>query len=68
MRSHFKHGSPQGQAATTEVLDAFSIAGPADYCLERLGQLYDMGVRRFQLMGPGVGARPHSSQTGAPVS
>ncbi|MFW0788683.1 LLM class flavin-dependent oxidoreductase [Gordonia sp. CPCC 205333] len=56
MRAHFKHGSPQSQAVTTEVFDAFSIAGPSDYCLDRLGKLYEMGIRRFQLMGPGAGA------------
>ena len=56
MNAHFTHGSRQSQALTDEVIDAFAIAGPVSYCLERLAELHEMGLRRFYLTGPGRGA------------
>jgi 5,10-methylenetetrahydromethanopterin reductase len=56
MHAHFKQGSRQSQQLDEETLDAFAIAGPASYCLERLSELYEMGLRRFYLTGPGRGA------------
>ena len=56
MHAHFKHGSRQSQELTDEVLDAFAIAGPVSYCMERLAELREMGLRRFYLTGPGRGA------------
>ena len=47
---------PLGQQVDDEALDAFAIAGPASYCVERLTELYEMGLRRFYLTGPGRGA------------
>jgi 5,10-methylenetetrahydromethanopterin reductase len=56
MNAHFTHGSPQSRALTDEVIDAFAIAGPVSYCIERLTELREMGLRRFYLTGPGRGA------------
>jgi hypothetical protein len=56
MHAHFRHGSAQSQQLDDEALDAFAIAGPLSYCLERLTELYEMGLRRFYLTGPGRGA------------
>lgn len=56
MTGHFTHGSPQSQALTDEVIDAFGVAGPASYCLDRLLELHELGLRRFYLTGPGRGA------------
>ena len=56
MNAHFSHGSPQSKALTDEVIDAFAIAGPPSYCLERFAELAEMGIRRFFVMGPGRGA------------
>ena len=55
MHAHFQHGSRQSQQLTDEVIDAFSIAGPVSYCLERLSELYAMGIRRFYFIGAGIG-------------
>jgi alkanesulfonate monooxygenase SsuD/methylene tetrahydromethanopterin reductase-like flavin-dependent oxidoreductase (luciferase family) len=49
MNAHFTHGSPQSKQLTDEVIDAFGIAGPPSYCLERVEQLKEMGVTRFFL-------------------
>jgi 5,10-methylenetetrahydromethanopterin reductase len=56
MTAHFTHGSRQSQQLTDEVIDAFAVAGPPSYCLERLDQLREMGLRRFYLTGPGLGS------------
>jgi hypothetical protein len=56
MHAHFQHGSRQSQRLTEDVIDAFSIAGPVSYCLERLDELFALGIRRFYLIGPGIGA------------
>jgi 5,10-methylenetetrahydromethanopterin reductase len=55
MTAHFTHGSRQSKQLTDEVTDAFAIAGPPSYCLERLAELREMGIRRFYLTGPGLG-------------
>jgi 5,10-methylenetetrahydromethanopterin reductase len=56
MHAHFTHGSRQSLELTDDAIDAFAIAGPLSYCLERLGELHALGLRRFFLMGPGRGA------------
>jgi len=56
MNSHFTHGSPQSKALTDEVIDAFAIAGPPAYCIERFADLAEMGLTRFFIMGGGRGA------------
>jgi 5,10-methylenetetrahydromethanopterin reductase len=56
MNAHFTHDSPQSKVLTDEVIDAFAIAGPPSYCLERFAELAELGLRRFFVMGPGRGA------------
>jgi 5,10-methylenetetrahydromethanopterin reductase len=56
MHAHFTHGSRQSQQLDDETIDAFAIAGPVSYCLDRLAELHEMGLRRFYLTGPGRGA------------
>ncbi len=56
MTAHFTQGSRQSQQLTDEVIDAFALAGPPSYCLERLEQLRELGLRRFYLTGPGLGS------------
>jgi 5,10-methylenetetrahydromethanopterin reductase len=55
MTAHFTHGSRQSKELDDEVIDAFAIAGPPAYCVQRLGELQEMGLRRFFLMGAGRG-------------
>lgn len=55
MDRHFTHGSPQSQPLTDELVDAFGVAGPADYCIERLLALADLGLGRLFVMGGGIG-------------
>ncbi|MDY7104912.1 MAG: LLM class flavin-dependent oxidoreductase [Actinomycetota bacterium] len=55
MNAHFTHGSPQSKALTDEVIDAFAVAGPASYCVERIEELIGLGIRRIFVHGPGRG-------------
>ena len=55
MNSHFRDGSPQSKALTDEVIDSFGIAGPAQYCIDRLAEIAEMGVSRV-VVAPGAAA------------
>ena len=55
MNHHFSHGSPQSQGLPPEVVDEFGIAGPPDYCIERLQELTKLGLTKLILLGGGIG-------------
>jgi 5,10-methylenetetrahydromethanopterin reductase len=55
MGSHFSDGSPQSQQLDEGVIDAFGIAGPAGYCVERMLELVSLGIRRIFVMGGAIG-------------
>ncbi len=54
MGQHFMHGSPQSGALTDETIDAFGIAGPPAYCLERIQALTDLGISKLFVLGAGI--------------
>jgi len=51
MHNHSVAGSAQEGAITGAFENEFAIFGPPDYCVERLGQLVELGVDRFILRG-----------------
>jgi 5,10-methylenetetrahydromethanopterin reductase len=55
MGAHFSHGSPQSKQLDDAVIDAFGIAGPPGYCIERLQELASLGIHRVFVMGAGIG-------------
>ena len=55
MNQHFSQGSPQSSPLTPEVIDAFGVAGPPGYCVERLRELIDLGITKLVLLGGGTG-------------
>ena len=55
MRAHFTQGSPQSKQLDDDLIDTFGIAGPASYCVERLQELAELGIRRVFVMGGGIG-------------
>lgn len=42
-------------AGAEELIDAFAIAGPADYCAARLREIADLGIRRIYIGTRAVG-------------
>jgi 5,10-methylenetetrahydromethanopterin reductase len=61
MGQHFTHGSPQSQVLTDDVIDAFGIAGPASYCLERIEALLEAGLTKLFVMGGGFRSDPEEA-------
>jgi 5,10-methylenetetrahydromethanopterin reductase len=55
MNHHFSHGSPQSEGLPPEVVDQFGIAGPPDYCVDRLQELAQLGLSKLILLGGGIG-------------
>jgi 5,10-methylenetetrahydromethanopterin reductase len=55
MDHHFTHGSPQSAVLTDDVIDAFGIAGPPSYCVERLLELVGLGLTKLFFLGGGFG-------------
>lgn len=55
MHGHFTYGSPQSRDLPADLVDAFGIAGPSTYCVERLSALAELGLDRLVLMGGGIG-------------
>jgi 5,10-methylenetetrahydromethanopterin reductase len=56
MTRHTQTGSPQADVLTDEFVDSFGIAGPADYCVERLRTLIDLGLDKLVIVGPSAGS------------
>ena len=55
MNRHFTDGSPHVRDLPPDLIDAFGIAGPPGYCVERLAALIDLGLEKLVLMGGGIG-------------
>jgi 5,10-methylenetetrahydromethanopterin reductase len=55
MTHHFTHGASQAAALSDDLIDAFSIAGPPSYCVERMLALAEMGISRI-VVAPGAAA------------
>jgi len=51
MHGHGRPGSAQAAAIPAEFERAFGVFGPPGYCVERLGELAELGIDRFILRG-----------------
>jgi 5,10-methylenetetrahydromethanopterin reductase len=49
MSDHVKIEAEHAQGLPAEVVDDFAIAGPVDYCVERLQALIDIGITKFNI-------------------
>jgi 5,10-methylenetetrahydromethanopterin reductase len=56
MRQHTRADSPQAAALDPAFVDHFGIVGPPDTCIERLRSLAALGIERFVIVGPSLGA------------
>jgi len=61
MRFHTRSDSPQAAQLDPEFVDQFGIVGPPSYCVERLQELYELGLERFTIVGPGMGSDPEEA-------
>jgi 5,10-methylenetetrahydromethanopterin reductase len=57
MYRHARSG-PQGEIIDRDFAERFAILGPADYCVDRLLELADLGIDRFHVGGASRGEDP----------
>lgn len=46
---HSRRGSHTA-VLTNAMIDTFAIAGPVDHCVDRLAELHELGITRFQIL------------------
>ncbi len=51
MHGHGRPGSAQADVIPTEFERSFGVFGPPDYCVQRLGELIELGIDRFIFRG-----------------
>ena len=51
MHGHAREGSAQSAQVTQEFAGSFGVFGPPDYCVQRLGELIELGITRFFIAG-----------------
>jgi 5,10-methylenetetrahydromethanopterin reductase len=56
MMHHAQAGSAQAAVLTDEFASGFGILGPPAYCIERFRELIALGLDRFIIVGPSMGA------------
>jgi len=62
MRAHTRADSVQATLLDDAFVDRFAIAGPPDYCLERLQALANLGLDKVVISGPTAGSDPTQAQ------
>jgi|GEM_PF-70294 len=55
MRAHTRADSAQASLMDDPFVDAFAIAGPPDYCVDRLNELKALGIDKVVISGPTAG-------------
>ena len=61
MHGHAREGSAQSAQVTQEFAGSFGVFGPPDYCVQRLGELIELGITRFFIAGTTLDpSHPHS--------
>ena len=55
MTRHMESGTSHAAAVTPELIDRFGIAGPPDYCVERIRAVQRLGFDRLVIPGQLMG-------------
>lgn len=58
MTRHGESGASDAAALTPELIDRFGIAGPPDYCIDRIRELKKLGFDRLVIPGQLMGGEP----------
>ena len=64
---HNQEGGRHMTLVDDEFLDWFTIAGPEQKCIDRLGELIDKGLDHVYILGGSRVAHPHGPRTSAYV-
>ena len=65
MNAHGQSGGQQTSALTEEFIDGYAIVGGPDHCAARLGDLVELGIEKFAVMGPNFAAANPEAQAAA---
>ena len=65
MNKHAQADGKQTTALTDEFMDSFAVIGGADYCIERLSALTNLGIDKLSIAGPGFRAGSEDAQLAA---
>jgi 5,10-methylenetetrahydromethanopterin reductase len=63
MHHHTEVGSPQTERMPPEFIDRFGVVGDPDACITRLRELAALGIDRFVVSGPTMGADRDEART-----
>jgi 5,10-methylenetetrahydromethanopterin reductase len=58
MTRHMESGTSHAAAVTPELIDRFGIAGPPEYCVERIREVQALGFDRLVIPGQLAGRGP----------
>ena len=58
MTRHMESGTSHAAAVTPELIDRFGIAGPPEYCIERIREVQKLGFDRLVIPGQLMGGDP----------
>lgn len=61
-RQHLRNDAGHTAVLDDDFVDRFAVVGPAERCIERLGELAALGLERFVLSGPSFGADPEAAR------
>lgn len=64
MPNHARIGAAHTKLMDDEFIDRFAVAGPSAYCVERLGELLDLGLDRLVLITFSGDADPEDVKAG----
>lgn len=67
MQRHAQRAGKHLERVDDEFVDWFSIAGPAPKCIDRLGELIDLGLEHVYILGGSPVAAPHGERVSAAV-
>ncbi|MYE14513.1 MAG: LLM class flavin-dependent oxidoreductase [Gammaproteobacteria bacterium] len=56
MNYHARPDGPQTRVLTEEFIDGYGIVGGPEHCVARLGELGELGVEKFAVIGPNFSA------------
>ncbi len=57
MKRHARDDGSQTTVITDDFLDRFAVMGSKDHCVERLGQLVELGIDKFSVSGASFSSR-----------
>jgi alkanesulfonate monooxygenase SsuD/methylene tetrahydromethanopterin reductase-like flavin-dependent oxidoreductase (luciferase family) len=62
MNNHARHDTSQTAVLTDDIVDAYAIAGPPSYCIERIGELAQLGCDKLLINTVFPGTDPDAEE------